>query len=77
MTEKSEYYLNYIGPNLTSCTFDEKDFTDKAVENYGPMNNWCGMLYTYKQFLEKTLREGNLDLISREMMDEHIGFMDG
>lgn len=50
MTERSEYYLNYVGPNLTSCTFDGKDFTDKAIENYGPMNNWYGMLYTHKEF---------------------------
>ena len=50
MTEKSDYYLNYIGPNMTSCIFDGKDYTDTAIEFYGPKNNWQGVFYTYKNF---------------------------
>ena len=68
MTERSEYYSNYIGPNLISCTFDGKDFTDNAIENYGPMNNWYGMLYTHKEFFgeNSTGKKFRLDFKSND-----------
>ena len=47
---KSEYYNNYYGPNMTSCVLDNKDYTDQAIELYGPANNWNGCLHTYKDF---------------------------
>ena len=59
MSEPSKYYLNYVGPNLTSCTFDGKDFTDRAIEKYGSKNNWHGMLYTYKEFFGENSKEKN------------------
>ena len=46
----SEYYHNYKGPNMTSCVLDNKDYTDRAIELYGPANNWEGLMYTYEDF---------------------------
>lgn len=46
---RSDYYLNYKGPNLVKVIFDKNDITENVRPFYGENNNWCGNLWTYKE----------------------------
>ena len=41
------YYRSYEGPELTSCTVDSEDITDRIREVYGPGKRWKNLLHTY------------------------------
>ena len=43
----TEYYRSYEGPELTSCTVDNEDLTDKIRQVYGPEKQWKNTLNTY------------------------------
>lgn len=46
---RSDYYLNYKGPNLVKVIFGKNDITENVRPFYGENNNWCGNLWTYKE----------------------------
>ena len=55
---RSDYYLNYKGPNLVKVIFDNNDITENVRPFYGENNNWCGNLWTYKEiFGENSLNK--------------------
>lgn len=52
LSNKSEYYNNYRGPNLSIAKIwgknkEKEDITEHIKSFYGEDNNWNKMLYTY------------------------------